>query len=113
MDLGRDDFQVYDSKKRQQVAEFSAESDLPLRIAMLIDTSNSIRDRFRFEQEAASEFIKSVIKTRNDRAMVVSFDTTPDMRTDIVEDTNIVIKAIKELRPGGGTALFDAIYLAC
>jgi Ca-activated chloride channel family protein len=45
--------------------------------------------------------------------MVVSFDTTPDLRTELVEDTNIVIKAIKELRPGGGTALFDAIYLAC
>src|SRR5690349_11887896 len=113
MDLGKDDFEVYENKKRQEVAEFSAESDLPLRIALLIDTSNSIRDRFRFEQEAASEFVKSVIKTKQDKAMLVSFDTTPDMRADLVEDTNIVIKAIKELRPGGGTALYDAIYLAC
>src|SRR6187549_3458069 len=74
-DLGKEDFEVFENKKRQEVAEFNAESDLPLRIALLIDTSNSIRDRFRFEQEAASEFIKSVIKTKQDKAMLVSFDT--------------------------------------
>jgi VWFA-related protein len=113
MDLGKEDFEVFENKKRQEVAEFSSESDLPLRIALLIDTSNSIRDRFRFEQEAASEFIKSVIKTKQDKSMLVSFDTTPDMRSDLVEDANIVIKAIKELRPGGGTSLYDAIYMAC
>ena len=113
MDLGKDDFEVFENKKRQEVAEFSAESDMPLRIALLIDTSNSIRDRFRFEQEAASEFIKSVIKTKQDKAMLVSFDTTPDLRTDLVEDTNVVEKAIRELRPGGGTALYDAIHVAC
>jgi len=113
MDLGKEDFEVFENKKRQEVAEFSAESDLPLRIALLIDTSNSIRDRFRFEQEAASEFVKSVIKSKQDRAMLVSFDTTPDMRTDLVEDTFIVEKAIRELRPGGGTALYDAVYMAC
>src|SRR5438552_11465477 len=47
-DLGKDDFQVIESKKSQSIQEFTAESDLPLRIGILIDTSNSIRDRFRF-----------------------------------------------------------------
>ncbi len=112
-DLLKEDFEVFENKRRQEVAEFSAESDLPLRIALLIDTSNSIRGRFRFEQEAASEFVKSVIKTKQDKAMVVSFDTQPDLKADLVEDTNLVDKAIRELRPGGGTALYDAIYYAC
>lgn len=111
--LVKEDFEVFESKRRQEVAEFSAESDLPLRIALLIDTSNSIRDRFRFEQEAASEFVKSVIKSKQDKAMLVAFDTTPDLKADLVEDTNVVEKAIRELRPGGGTALYDAIYFAC
>lgn len=111
--LLKEDFEVFESKRRQEVAEFSAESDLPLRIALLIDTSNSIRDRFRFEQEAASEFVKSVIKSKQDKAMLVAFDTTPDLKADLVEDTNVVEKAIRELRPGGGTALYDAIYFAC
>ena len=79
-DLVKDDFEVFENKKRQEIAEFSAESDLPLRIAILIDTSNSIRERFRFEQEAASEFVKSVIRTKQDKGMLVSFDTEPSSR---------------------------------
>src|ERR1700704_7138128 len=55
-DLGKDDFVVTENKKPQVIQEFTAETDLPLRIAILIDTSNSIRDRFKFEQEAAVEF---------------------------------------------------------
>jgi Ca-activated chloride channel family protein len=113
MNLTKEDFEVFENKRKQEVAEFSAESDLPLRIALLIDTSNSIRDRFRFEQEAASEFVKSVIKSKQDKAMLVAFDTTPDLRADLTEDTNVIEKAIRELRPGGGTAMYDAIYLAC
>jgi VWFA-related protein len=111
--LVKEDFEIFENKRRQEVAEFNAESDLPLRIGLLIDTSNSIRGRFRFEQEAASEFVKSVIKSKQDKAMLVSFDTTPDLRSDLVEDTGIIDKAIRELRPGGGTALYDAIHLAC
>ena len=59
-DLTKDDFEVIESKKPQSIQEFTAESDLPLRLAVLIDTSNSIRERFKFEQEAASEFLNSV-----------------------------------------------------
>src|SRR5579863_3495461 len=61
-DLKKSDFEVIETKRSQPIMEFSAESDLPLRLAVLIDTSNSIRDRFKFEQEAASEFLKSVLK---------------------------------------------------
>src|SRR5579863_9445815 len=60
-DLGKEDFQIYENKKPQEIAEFTAETDLPLRLGVLIDTSNSIRDRFKFEQEAASTFLRSVV----------------------------------------------------
>src|SRR5687768_13641137 len=60
--LAKDEFEVIESKKPQFIVEFSAESDLPLRLAILIDSSNSIRDRFRFQQEAAVEFINSVMR---------------------------------------------------
>ena len=112
-DLTKADFEVYEGKKLQPIQEFAAESDLPLRLAVLIDTSNSIRDRFKFEQEAASEFLKSVIHSSQDKAMVVSFDTSPDLVADLVEDTDKLDRAIRGLRPGGGTALYDAIYFAC
>src|ERR1041385_2825206 len=61
-DLAKEDFDVIESKKSQSILEFTAESDLPLRLGILIDTSNSIRDRFKFEQEAAISFINGVIR---------------------------------------------------
>jgi VWFA-related protein len=111
--LTKDDFEVYDSKKQQVIKDFAAESDLPLRLAILIDTSNSIRDRFRFEQEAATDFIKSVMHPKVDKAMLVSFDTQAELRSDLEDDPYKVTDAIQSLRPGGGTALYDAIYFAC
>src|SRR5580700_3960958 len=112
-DLGKDDFLVTENKKTQVIQEFTAETDLPLRIAILIDTSNSIRDRFKFEQEAAVEFINSVIRPKEDRAMVVSFDTSAELVSDLIDDPEKLAKSIRNLRPGGGTALYDAIYFAC
>ena len=112
-DLTKGDFEVIEGKKPQAIQEFTAETDLPLRLAVLIDTSNSIRDRFRFEQEAASEFLKSVVKANQDKAMVVSFDTSTELVADLIDDTAKLEKAIRDLRPGGGTSLYDAVYFAC
>src|SRR5215467_5764926 len=86
-DLNKDDFEIIESKRIQPIQEFTAESDLPLRLAILVDTSNSIRDRFKFEQEAASEFLKTTVKANLDKAMVMSFDTTPELVSDLVDDT--------------------------
>ena len=112
-DLGKDDFEVVDGKRRQTISDFAAESDLPLRLGILIDTSNSIRERFKFEQEAASQFIDSVMRTNLDKALVVSFDTSAELVSDLINDTDKLTAAIRDLRPGGGTSLYDAIYFAC
>lgn len=111
-DLSRDDFEIYEKKKAQKILEFTAESDLPLRLAVLIDTSNSIRDRFRFQQEAATAFVNGVVREK-DKAIVVSFDTGAELVADLTNDTNKLEDAIRDLRPGGGTALYDAVYFAC
>lgn len=110
-DLSKDDFEVYEGKRSQQIVEFAAEADLPLRLAVVIDTSNSIRDRFKFQQEAAIEFINSVMRPE-DKATVISFDTGPQVVADLTSDTGKLAQAIRELRPGGGTALYDAVYMA-
>lgn len=112
-DLGKDDFEVFENKKPQVIQEFSAETDLPLRLGILIDTSNSIRERFRFEQEAASQFVRSVMRSRMDKALVVSFDSTPELVSDLIDDPIKTEEAIRDLRAGGGTALYDAVYFAC
>jgi VWFA-related protein len=111
--LTKDDFEVIDSKKAQNILEFNAESDLPLRLGILIDTSNSIRERFKFEQDAAIEFLNNTIHANQDRAMLVSFDTKAELVSDLVGDTEKLATAIRQLRPGGGTALYDAIFFAC
>ena len=112
-DLAKEDFEVVENKKPQTIQEFAAKSDLPLRLGILIDTSNSIRDRFRFEQEAATEFVNSVVHPHVDKAMVVSFDTTAQLASDLIDDPEKVASSIRALRPGGGTALYDALYFAC
>ena len=79
----------------------------------MIDTSNSIRDRFRFQQEAATDFVDTVIRPGQDKGMLVSFDNSAELVQDLTDSTEALGKAIRGLRPGGGTALFDAIYFAC
>src|SRR5260370_12283142 len=111
--LTKDDFEVIDSKKGQSILEFNAESDLPLRLGILIDTSNSIRERFKFEQDAAIEFLNNTIHANQDRAMLVSFDTKAELVSDLISDTEKLATAIRNLRPGGGTSLYDAIFFAC
>jgi len=112
INLNKEDFEVYEEKKPQNILEFIAESNLPLRLGILIDTSNSIRDRFKFQQEAAVEFVNSVIRPKEDRAIVVSFDNQVELRADLTGDVEKLSNTIRDMRAGGGTALFDAIYYA-
>lgn len=112
-DLTKDDFAIREGKRPQTILEFVSESDLPLRLAILVDTSNSIRDRFKFIQEAAIEFINSVVRPNQDKAAMISFDTAAELQADLTGDLATLDKVIRNLRPGGGTALYDAIYFAC
>jgi Ca-activated chloride channel family protein len=112
-DLTKDDFEVYEKKRQQKILEFTAETDLPLRLGILIDTSNSIRDRFKFQQEAAIEFINSVVRPEQDKAIVVSFDTGVELVADLTNNMETLASSIRDLRPGGGTSLYDAIFYAC
>jgi len=113
-DLKKDDFKVLDDKlPPMSVVDFRSETDLPLRVGLLIDASNSIRDRFRFEQEAAMYFLSQIVRPRSDRAFVLGFDTTPEITQDFTDDTEKLARGVRMLRPGGGTAMFDAIFYAC
>ena len=102
-----------DKKPPQNIINFSSETNLPLRVGLLIDVSNSIRDRFKFEQEAAAEFLAQIIRPRSDQAFVLGFDTTPEVTQDFTDSTDRLSSGIRMLRPGGGTALYDAVYFSC
>jgi VWFA-related protein len=110
--FSKEDFEVLENGRPQTIAEFTAEPTLPLRVAVLIDTSNSIRERFKFEQEAASQFLDEILRTTQDKAMVVSFDSSVQTACDLTANTDKLGSAVRELRPGGGTAFYDALKYA-
>ena len=112
-DLQKDDFQVLDEKLPQEIRYFSKQTDLPLRIGMLVDTSNSIRDRIKFEQDASINFLFSVLRRGRDEAFVMTFDDEPEIIQPFTNDTGLLRDQILQTRAGGGTAVYDAIYEAC
>ncbi|SRR5579883_3441595 len=113
-DLTEKDFRVIDDNKPAlSIESFSRETNLPLRVGLLIDASNSVRDRFRFEQESAIEFLNQIIRPHYDRAFVIGFDTTPEVTQDFTDNTEQLSHGVRMLRAGGGTALYDAVYYAC
>jgi VWFA-related protein len=112
-DLEKDDFKVWDDKSPESIRYFSRQTDLPLRIGLLMDTSNSIRDRLKFEQDAATSFLFSVLRHNRDQAFVMTFDDEPSILQGFTDDAGRLRDEIVKTRAGGGTAVYDAIYDAC
>ena len=111
--LAKGDFAVLDdSRPAEQIRSFHNETDLPLQVGLLVDASNSVRDRFKFEQEAAIEFLNQTVRPRYDKAFVVGFDVTPEVTQDFTDNTESLSRGVRALRPGGGTAMYDALYFA-
>jgi VWFA-related protein len=123
--LTQADFRVFEDGREQEVAYFARESSLPLSLGILLDTSGSQRNLLPAEQEAALRFLAGVLDAQ-DEALVASFDTEPELLSDITADRAQLERAIRRARirlpdpasarphaPPGGTALYDAIYLAC
>jgi VWFA-related protein len=112
--LAKSDFSVLDdSKPSGQIRSFHSETDLPLQVGLMVDASNSVRDRFKFEQESAIEFLNQTVRPRYDKAFVVGFDVTPEVTQDFTDNTEALSRGVRALRPGGGTAMYDALYFAC
>src|SRR5258706_86717 len=112
-DLNREELKVIDDTRPVPEFRFRRETNLPLQVGLLIDASNSIRDRFKFEQESAIEFLNETIRPHSDKAFVLGFDIAPEVTQDFTDNTEKLAKGIRMLRPGGGTAMFDALYYAC
>ena len=111
-DLSRENFKVIENGLPQDIRFFGSETDLPLRIGLLLDTSNSIRPRLEFEKDAAIDFLNRVIRRNKDQAFLMTFDNEPEVIQDYTEDLAHLTAAIRDQRAGGGTALNDAIFAA-
>ena len=112
--LKQNDFALLDDQKTpEKITSFRQQINLPLRVGIVIDASTSIRTRFQFEQQAANEFLLQILKSSKDRAFVMGFDVTPTVTQNWTNNVDALETGISRLRPGGGTALFDAVYTAC
>jgi VWFA-related protein len=112
--LKQNDFEILDDRKPpEKILSFHSETDLPLQVGLLIDTSQSVRDRFRFEQEAAIEFLNQTIRSDHDQVFVIGFALKPEVTQDFTGDTEKLSDGIRGLRPGSLTAIYDAVYYAC
>jgi Mg-chelatase subunit ChlD len=113
-DLKQENFKVYEDGRPVQIRFFTALTKVPLRVALLIDTSNSVRLYFKQQQEAAIDFIHNITEGNSKNLMfLMSFDFTKDFITDFSSDADMMAGKVRKLKPGGGTALHDAIVLAC
>jgi VWFA-related protein len=129
-DLKQQDFKLAEDGQDQQIAFFSKEVTLPITLALLLDTSGSEQFMLGAIQDMGGRFLDRVLR-KGDEALIMSFDTDVDLLSDFTDDRGQLDRAIRKARintpssggminPGPvptshitGTALYDAIYLAC
>jgi Ca-activated chloride channel family protein len=113
-DLGLSDIHIRDNNKPpKKVLQFTSQSKLPLRLALVLDTSGSVRYRFSFEKRAAAKFVEEILNSTSDLGYVAGFAEETTVTQDFSSDSGELGKGIEKLTDGGGTALFDAVSSAC
>jgi VWFA-related protein len=108
--LDRESFSIFEDGDPQIVTNFSRETDIPLTIVLLIDTSGSVRDKLQFEKKAAIDFLYATLRRGRDKAALFTFDTALELHQDFTDDPSTLADAIKRIRAGGGTRLYDGLY---
>jgi len=113
--LKPDDFQIFENRVPQKIEYFSAVgkgSEVPLTIALLIDTSGSVKDKLEFEKQTAAEFFKEVLRPEKDLALIIQFDSEVNLVQDFTQRQSDLLRALDSLKAGNSTSLYDAVYLA-
>jgi VWFA-related protein len=113
-DLGQKDFSFLDDHKPvESIVNFSRQTDLPLELGLLVDVSGSVRSRFDFEKQSAVSFLQHTLRPGYDKAFVLGFNNRSQVTQDFTDNVALLSAGVRELKDGGGTALYDAIYRAC
>ncbi|MGH7971396.1 MAG: VWA domain-containing protein, partial [Limisphaerales bacterium] len=115
IDLTRSDFKVYEDGKAQSIRYFNSETIPPLRIGLLVDTSNSARFELKYEKDAATEFAYTMLRGLNSRNLIFleTFDANAAVLQDFTNNPDDINEKLRKLKAGGGKAVYDAIYDAC
>src|SRR5262245_30773513 len=110
VNLNETDFQIIEDKIPQTIVSFTPLSNLPIDVAMLMDTSNSVKPKLKFEKDAAYSFLETVLKYRQDRALFATFDSQVELHQDLTNRLDLLTKAIDKIKAQVATRVYDAIY---
>ena len=113
VDLKQADFEVLEDKEVQRIESFLPQTELPLDIAVLMDTSNSVKPKLKFEKDAAVSFLQTMLTSRRDRALFATFDSQVELHQDFTNRLDLLTRAIDKVKAQGETRLYDAIYQVC
>lgn len=115
IDLQQDEVKVFEDGVEQKITHFERETQIPMRIGLIVDTSNSARTRLPYEKDAAQQFVDMILASGTTRTQlfIETFDASSSVIQDFTSDPDLLSSKIEELKAGGGKALYDAIYAAC
>jgi Ca-activated chloride channel family protein len=113
VDLKEADFEIAEDKTPQTIVSFQPQSNLPLDLAVLMDTSNSVKPKLKFEKDAALTFLETMLNSRQDRALFATFDSQVELRQDFTDRMDLLTQAIDKVKAHGATKMYDAIYGIC
>jgi VWFA-related protein len=113
-DLERKDFRIFDEGKLQKVLYFSRERSQPVVVGFLLDLSNSSRLHWAKFQEAALELVFNLLPgDPRFSGYLISYGNDAELQVNTTSDSEKIVEKIRKLKPGGGAAFFDAIFMAC
>jgi Ca-activated chloride channel homolog len=113
VDLKETDFEISEDKTPQAIVSFLPQSNLPLDLAVLMDTSNSVKPKLKFEKDAALTFLETMLNSHQDRALLATFDSQVELHQDLTDRLDLLTQAIDKVKAQGGTRMYDAVYSIC
>jgi VWFA-related protein len=115
IDLSMDDLKVFEDGVEQKITHFERETRTPLRIGLILETSNSARPKLSYEKDAAQQFVDSILGNASTKTQIFleTFDASSSIVQDFTNDADLLNDKIQNLQAGGGKSLYDAIYAAC
>lgn len=113
VNLDKDDFTIYDNGQEQSITYFSREQSQPIVVGFLMDLSNSVRTQWKDYQAATIDLVDTLLP--NDKrysGFLIGYGSEPDLRVNTTNDPEAIVSSIRNAKPGGGAALYDALYMA-
>jgi Ca-activated chloride channel homolog len=112
--LSENDLAVLDNDQPpEKITYFQSQTDLPLRVALVIDSSDSVTNRFAFERKSALAFLKRILRPKSDMGLVIGFNQQIHVTQTATANLGLLANGLRELHPNGETAIYDAVTVAC